>query len=61
MTNHIKTNYFCGKNIGTERLQLCGKPAKTFYQHNDDICCYCEEHDYCCGTPIDLVTIKDNE
>jgi len=46
------TQYKCCKNIGIDKFQACGKPAKTFYKHDDDICSYCEEHDYCCGEPI---------
>jgi hypothetical protein len=44
--------YKCCKNVGVDKFQACGKPAKTFYKHDEDICSYCEEHDYCCGEPI---------
>ena len=46
------TQYKCCKNVGVDKFQACGKPAKTFYKHDEDICPYCEEHDYCCGEPI---------
>lgn len=43
----------CCKNIGgAGPIQLCEKPATHWYLHNDEVCSFCDEHDYQCGTPI---------
>ena len=46
----------CGKYVyphGTAMPSMpCGKPAKTYYLHNHDVCCYCEKHDYRRGEQI---------
>ena len=46
----------CSKYISpddtTKPSVPCEKHAKTFYLHNDDICCYCAEHDYQCGEQV---------
>ena len=33
-------------------LAFCSAPALYWYQHNEDICSYCEEHNYVCGEQI---------
>ncbi len=43
----------CCKNVGAQNFIACNKPATHWYQHNQDICSYCDEHDYQCGTPIE--------
>ena len=42
----------CCKNVGSDKFEPCNRKAKTFYKHGEDICSYCEEHDYCCGEQI---------
>lgn len=43
----------CCMNIGgAGPIKFCDKPATHWYQHNEDICSYCDEHDYQCGAPI---------
>jgi hypothetical protein len=43
----------CCKNVAVRGpFQSCGKTATHWYHHNDDICSYCDQHDYQCGTPI---------
>lgn len=49
--------YKCCMNIAIGKFKACGKPAKTFYKHGEDICSYCEEHDYCCGEPINVADL----
>lgn len=44
----------CCRNIGNGRLVYCDRPATHWYLHNDDICSYCDEHDYQCGEKIEL-------
>lgn len=46
----------CCMNVGgAGPFKSCNKPAATWYRHNDDICSYCEEHDYPCGEAIEVV------
>jgi len=45
----------CCMNVGREGFVSCDKPAAYWYRHNEDICSYCGEHDYQCGTPIEAV------
>ncbi len=42
----------CCSNIGDSVFKSCDKPALYWYKHNDDICSYCEEHNYQCGEQI---------
>ena len=43
----------CCMNVGgAGPFKSCDKPAVHWYRHNEDICSYCGEHDYQCGTPI---------
>jgi hypothetical protein len=37
---------------GTKYPCPCDKPATRWYLHNEDICSFCEEHNYVCGIPI---------
>lgn len=39
-------------NIGNEGFIACDKPATFWYRHNDDICSYCDEHNYACGEMV---------
>jgi len=47
----------CCKNIGTNGIKFCNKPAKHWYLHEDNICSYCEGHNYVCGTKIDPIVL----
>ena len=42
----------CCKNVGLDGYKACGKPAWSWYWHGVDLCSYCEEHDYVCGTQV---------
>lgn len=44
----------CCMNVGVDVYVSCDKPAVHWYRHNEDICSYCEEHDYQCGEPIEV-------
>ena len=39
-------------------FKACGKQAAHWYNHDGDICCYCEKHNYVCGTPINVIDGK---
>lgn len=43
----------CCRNVGVKKLVYCDKPATHWYLHNDDVCSYCDEHNYQCGEKID--------
>ncbi len=46
--NNIPTD--CCKVVGYQpKLQYCHRPAQYWYDHNGDICSYCEDHNYQCG------------
>ena len=42
----------CCKNVGVDVFRSCGAQAAHWYQHEGNICSYCREHNYGCGTPI---------
>jgi len=42
----------CCKNVGTECVGFCNKPAQHWYKHNEDICSYCDEHKCECGIKL---------
>jgi hypothetical protein len=33
-------------------FEACGQQASHWYKHNDDICSYCNKHNYVCGEVI---------
>lgn len=37
----------------------CDKPATHWYLHNNDICSYCDEHNYICGEDLNKVQTKE--
>ena len=49
----IKAPTECFYNVAAEGpAQWCRAPAAHWYEHNMDICSYCEEHNYACGRKI---------
>ena len=40
----------CCKNVGNDGFISCDKPAITWYIHGRDVCSFCKDHDYQCGT-----------
>lgn len=44
----------CCRNVSSMmgEFKECGKPATLWYQHGNDVCSFCEEHDSQCGEPI---------
>lgn len=50
----MSNTYACGKNISTVgSYEPCGQPAKYLYNHNAEICAYCDTHNYQCGEKIE--------
>lgn len=49
----------CCKNVGIQGFVSCDKPATHWYLHDEDICSYCEEHDYQCGLKIDMTPVSN--
>lgn len=41
----------CCKYLSAE-MRFCNAPATYWYQHGDDVCSFCERHNYKCGEPI---------
>jgi hypothetical protein len=50
----------CCMNVGGHgTFQSCGKTATHWYHHNEDVCSYCDEHDYQCGEPLPFTNIEE--
>ena len=51
----------CCSNISGpdyEDFQPCDESACHFYLHNEDICSYCEEHNYVCGEQLNKESFR---
>ncbi len=48
----------CCSNIDGSDLQSCNENARYFYLHNEDICSYCEKHNYICGEQLNKEMFK---
>ena len=51
----------CCSNISNsdyEGFQSCDETAMYFYLHNEDICSYCEKHNYVCGEQLNKELFK---
>jgi len=47
----------CCKNVGGH-YEICDEVACHFYLHNEDVCSYCEEHNYVCGEELNKELYK---
>ncbi len=42
----------CCFSVSSKKFKPCGETAIYWYHHGNDICSYCEEHNFPCGKPI---------
>ncbi len=50
----------CCMNVGDTGFVPCDAPAVVWYSHNEDVCSYCEKHDYACGELIERKKTMNN-
>lgn len=52
----------CCMNVGGHSVKWCGQEATVWYKHygTEDICSYCEQHDYDCGEKINIDPLAES-